>query len=186
MAKCKIVLSLLLQSGTLMWSQTQLMKEFASSNLDVYVGGAYTGSNPASSASAGPGGGVDCRVYKWVEIQGDVSAFFATTGVANLTTTVDYLVGPRISKPRSSSRLSPFADFLVGGQSFLNSSTQHTYYYGNGTGFAFAGDGGVDIRLTRRLAVRGEAGFISSRYVTAPTTTTNNRWRAGTFLVYRF
>lgn len=186
MAKCKIVLSLLLQSGTLMWSQTQPMKGLASSNLDLYVGGAYTGSNPASSVSAGPGGGADYRVYKWVEIQGDVSAFFATSGVANLTTTVDYLVGPRISRPPSSSRLSPFADFLAGAQTFHNGSTQHTYYYGNGSGLAFAGDGGVDIRLTKHLALRGQAGFISSRYVTAPTTTTNYRWRAGTFLAYRF
>jgi hypothetical protein len=186
MGKCKTVFSLLLQSSALMWCQTQPIKEVAPSSGDFYAGGAYTGSNPASSASAGIGGGGDFRAYKWVELQGDISVFFATSGVGNLTTTVDYLVGPRISKPRSSSRLSPFADFLVGGQSFHNSSSQHTYYYGNGTGFAFAGDGGVDIRLTRRFAVRGGAGFISSRYVTVPTTTTNNRWRAGTFLVYRF
>ena len=186
MGKCKIVLSLLLQSGTLMWSQTQPIKESTSFPGDVYAGGAYTGSNPASSASAGIGGGVDYRVYKWIEIQGDISVFFATSGVANLTTTIDYLVGPRIAKPFSGSRLTPFADFLVGGQSFQNGSTQHTYYYENGTGLAFAGDGGVDFRLTRHLALRGEAGFISSRYVTPPTTTTNNRWRAGTFLVYRF
>jgi len=186
MGKCKIVLYLLLQSGALMWSQTQPIRESTSSRGDLYAGGAFTGSNPASSASAGVGGGVDFRVYKWIQIQGDVSVFFATSGVGNLTTTADYLVGPRIAKPLSGSRVSPFADFLVGGQSFHNGSTQHAYYYGNGTGAAFAGDGGVDFRLTRRLALRGEAGFISSRYATPPTTTTNNRWRAGTFLVYRF
>jgi len=186
MRNVRFIVSFLLLSSTLVWSQVQPLKESTPSAGDFYVGGAYTGSNPASSASAGVGGGVDYRVYKWIEVQGDITAFFATSGVANLTTTVDYLVGPRVSKPPSGSRFNPFADFLVGGQTFHNGSTQHTYYYGNGSGLAFAGDGGVDIRLTRHLALRGEAGFISSRYATAPTTTTNNRWRAGTFLVYRF
>jgi hypothetical protein len=132
------------------------------------------------------GGGADFRVYKWIAIEGDVSAFFATSGVANLTTTVDYLVGPRIARPLSVSRLNPFAHVLFGGQTFHNGSTQHTYYYGNGNGVAFAADGGADIRLTRHLAFRAQAGFISSRYQTAPIITTNYRWRAGTFLVYRF
>lgn len=181
-----IFLSLLIQSGALLWSQTEPPKPSASPHGDLYVGGAYTGSNPASNASAGIGGGADFRVYKWVEIQGDVSAFFATSGVANVTTTIDYLVGPRIAKPSSRSRLSPFADFLIGGQSFQNSSTQHSYYYANGTGFAFAGDGGLDIRLAKHLSLRGQAGVISSRYTTPPTTTTNIRWRAGTFLAYCF
>ncbi len=179
-------LSFLLLSGTLAWSQVQPMKESTLSTGDFYVGGAYTGSNPASNFSAGIGGGVDVRVYKWIQVEADISSFFATSGVANLTTTIDYLVGPRISKPISRSRFSPFADFLVGGQTFHNGSTQHSYYYGNGNGLAFAGDGGVDIRLSNHLAFRGQAGFISSNYVTAPTTTTNTRFRAGTFLVYRF
>lgn len=186
MRSFKFFLSFLLLSGTLVWSQAQPTKESTPSTGDFYVGGAYTGSNPASSASAGFGGGVDFRVYRWIEVEGDVSTFFATSGSVNLTTTVDYLAGPRVSKPLSGSRLSLFADFLVGGQTFHNGSTQHTYYYGNGSGLSFAGDGGLDIRMTRHLALRAEGGFISSRYVTAPTTTTNNRWRAGTFFVYRF
>jgi len=187
MGKFKVVLLFLLfESGTLIWSQTQLKNDSTSPHGDVYAGGAYTGSNPASAASAGIGGGADFRVYKWIEIQGDVSAFLATSGAANVTTTIDYLIGPRIAKPPSGSKLSPFADFLIGGQSFQNSSTQHSYYYANGTGFAFAGDGGLDIRLAKHFSLRGQAGFISSRYATPPTTTTNIRWRAGTFLVYCF
>ena len=186
MGNFKFLLLFLLLSGTLIWSQVQPLKESTPTTGDFYVGGAYTGSNPASSASAGIGGGVDCHVYKWIQVEGDFSVFFATSGVANPTTTVDYLAGPRISKPLSGSRFSPFADFLVGRQTFHNGSTQHTYYYGNGSGMAFAGDGGVDVRLTRRLGLRGEAGFISSQYLIAPSTTTNNRWRARTFFVYRF
>jgi hypothetical protein len=187
MRKFKVVLLFLLfESGKLIWSQTQPPKESATPHGDFYLGGAYTGSNPASNASAGVGGGADFRAYKWVGIQGDVSAFFATSGVANVTTTIDYLIGPRIAKPPSGSRLSAFADFLVGGQSFQNSSTQHSYFYTNGTGFAFASDGGLDIRLAKHLSLRGQAGVISSRYATPPTTTTNIRWRAGTFLVYSF
>jgi hypothetical protein len=182
----KFSLSFLLLSGTLAWSQVQPTKESTPSAGDFYVGGIYTGSNPASNFSAGIGGGVDVRVYKWIQAEADFSSFLANSGTANLTTTVDYLVGPRISKPVSHSRFSPFADFLVGGQTFHNGSTQHSYFFGNGNGLAFAGDGGVDIRLSKHLAFRGQAGFISSHYVTAPTTTTNTRFRAGTFLVFRF
>jgi hypothetical protein len=186
MRNFKFVLSFVLLSGSLAGAQAQPTKESTPSTGDFYGGGTFTGSNPASNASAGFGGGVDVRAYKWIEIEGDISTFFATSGSANLTTTVDYLAGPRVSKPLSVSRLSPFADFLVGGQTFHNGSTQHTYYYGNGSGLAFAGDGGVDIRMTRHFALRAQGGFISSRYATPPTTTTNIRWRAGTFLVYRF
>lgn len=181
-----VLLLLLFESGTLMWSQTQPSKESESPHGDFYVGGEFTGSNPASNASAGIGGGADFRVYRWIGIQGDVSVFIAASGVANTTATIDYLVGPRIAKPPSGARLTPFADFLIGGQSFQNSSTQHSYFYTNGSGFAFAGDGGLDIRLAKHLSLRGQAGVISSRYTTPPTTTTNVRWRAGTFLVYRF
>jgi len=183
---CVIFLSLLIQSGALLWAQTQPPKQSASPHGDLYFGGAYTGNNPSSNASGGIGGGVDIQTYEWIAIQGDVSAFLATSGFANLTTAIDYLIGPRIAKPPSRSRLSPFADFLIGGQSFHNSSTQHSYYYANGTGFAFAGDGGLDIRLAKHLSLRGQAGVISSRYTMPPTTTTNIRWRAGTFLVYCF
>jgi hypothetical protein len=186
MRNFKFFLPFLLLSGTLVWSQVQPTKEATPSTGDFYVGATFNGSNPASTASAGIGGGADFRAYKWIEVQVDIGAFYANSGSANLTTTVDYLFGPRISKPPSGSRFSPFADILVGGQTFHNASTQHTYYYGNGSGLAVAGDGGVDIRMTRHLALRGQAGFISSQYVTAPTTTTNNRWRAGTFLVFRF
>lgn len=152
----------------------------------VYAGGVYNGSNPVSNFSPGFGGGVDVRVYKWVQAEADISTFSATAGVANLTTTVDYLFGPRFSNPFSQSRFSPFADLLVGVQTLHNGNAGHSYYYGNGSGIAFAGDGGVDIRFARHLAFRATLGIISSQYATAPTTTNNTRYRAGTFLVYRF
>jgi hypothetical protein len=184
--KGKSVLFFLLLSGLPLCCQTETGKGPSAPSGDLYGGATFTGSNPASNTSAGFGGGVDFRAYKWLEAQVDISGFFATSGVANLTSTVDYLVGPRISNPHSVSRLKPFADFLIGGQTFHNGSTQHSYYYSNGSGLAYAVDGGADIRLTRHLAVRGQAGFISSRYATSPTTTTTYRWRAGTFLVFRF
>ena len=187
MGKCKLILlSLLLQSGTLALSQAHSAKDPGAASWDVYGGGAYIGSNPVSSALAGFGGGVDFLANHWVGGRADISAFRATSGVANTTTTVDYLVGPRIGKPLSGSRLGPFADFLVGVQTFHNGSTQHSYYYGNGPGFALAVDGGLDIGVSKHFAFRGQAGFGSVRYQTSPTATTNTRWRAGTFLVYRF
>ena len=119
MGKCKIVLSLMLQSSALMWCQTQPIKESASSSGDFYAGGAYTSSNPASSASAGIGPAVDFRAYKWVEIQGDISVFFATSGVGNLTTTVDSFGGTADLKLRSKLKTESIRGFL-GGRSIVS------------------------------------------------------------------
>ena len=182
-----VVLLLWLLAGTVAWSQAQPTREYPPTRGDVYVGGAFTGSDPASTASAGLGGGLDFRVLRWIGVAGDFSVYVANSGVANTTTLSDYLVGPRIEKPLSgTARVSPFADFLAGGQSFNNSSSQHSYYYANGSGAAFAGDVGADFRVSRHLALRGQGGFIFSQFSTPPTKTDNTRWRAGTYLVYRF
>jgi hypothetical protein len=120
-----------------------------------------------------------------LEIVGEFDSYVGTAGVANSTTLFDYLAGPRISVNRNS-RISPFADFLAGGQYLHNGSTQHSYYYANGGGAALAAEGGLDVRLTRHLALRAQAGILHSTFATPPTTTSNNGFRAASFLVLRF
>lgn len=182
----KVYLSLLLLSGTLAWSQAQHSEEDPPLYVDIYAGPAFTSGNPAN-ANLGAGGGLCFHAFRWIGVAGEVNAFVGNSGVANTTTLVDFLVGPRLEKPHSrSSRVSPFADFLFGGQSMNNSSTQHTYYYGNGTGIAMAGDGGVDFRLTRRLALRAQGGILYSRFAASPSSVSNTRFRGATYLVYRF
>jgi hypothetical protein len=182
---CKISVSLLLLTCSLASCQVSPHRESADPTTgSIFVGAAFTSNNPANG-TVGIGGGASFHVYRMLEIAGEVDSYFGSPGVANSTTLLDYLVGPRISFNRNS-RLSPFADFMAGGQSLHNSSTQHSYFYANGGGAALAGDGGVDIRLTRHMAVRAEAGFIHSTFATPPTTTSNNRMRAASLLVFRF
>jgi hypothetical protein len=185
MHPCKTSVSLLLLTSSMAFSQVPPHHEAAyPTNGSIFVGAAFTSNNPANG-TVGFGGGASFHVYRLLEIAGEVDSYIGSPGAENTTTLLDYLVGPRISLNRNS-RLSPFADFMAGGQSLHNSSNHHSYYYANGGGAAFAGDGGVDIRLARHLAVRAEAGIIHSNFATPPTATSNNSMRAESYLVFRF
>ena len=182
---CKTSVSLLLLTCSLAWCQVSPHHESANpTNGSIFVGAVFNTNNPGNG-TAGLGGGASFHVYRMFEVVGQFDSYVGTSGVANTTTLFDYMVGPRISMNRDS-RLSPFADFMAGGQYLHNGSTQHAYYYGNGGGAALAADGGTELRLTRHLALRAQAGFIHSTFATPPTTTSNNRLRAATFLVFRF
>lgn len=177
--------SLLLLTCTLAPCQVSPHQEASDrANGSIFVGAAFTSNNPANG-TVGLGGGASFHLYRMLEVLGEFDSYVGTGGAANTTALFDYLIGPRVVFAHSS-RLSPFADFMAGGQYLHNGSTQHSYYYANGGGAAVAADGGIDIRLTSRLALRTQAGFIHSVFATPPTTTSNNRMRAGSFLVYRF
>jgi len=154
---------------------------------DLFAGASFNGSNPSSNTTVGVNGGADFRIVGPLGIEGQVGWFSAGNGAANTTMIVDYLFGPRV-QTRVSSRVAPLADFLIGGQTLNNSSSQHTYYYTSGSGFAAAGDVGADIRLTHRIALRGQVGFIFSNFAVSGGggPVGNYRWRAGTNLIYRF
>jgi hypothetical protein len=182
----RIYISLfLVLSGNQAWSQAHTYGEAVPSNGTFHVGSAFTGSNPGGG-TVGIGGGVTAQFHRWIGGAAELDFFPGTMG-DGYTTMVEYLVGPRISVPLSpSARITPFGHALFGGQTFNNSSTQHTYYYANGTGGVLAGDGGVDVRITRHLELRGQAGVIHSTFATHPGSTSITSWRAGTFFVYRF
>lgn len=171
---------------SLLFAQSHIRTEAPSSRSDVFVGALFNGNNPASNAGPGILGGVDFRILGPIGADAQVGVSINGTNGDNTITLVDYLFGPRI-QARASNRLAPFADFLVGGQNLKNSSTQHTYYYTNGGGVAAAGDAGADVRLTRRIALRGQFGFVFSNFaVVGAGPIGNYRWRGGVNLVYRF
>jgi outer membrane protein OmpA-like peptidoglycan-associated protein/opacity protein-like surface antigen len=68
-------------------------------------------------------------------------------------TLITYMAGPRVSFHKK--RLTPFAQFLAGGahggDSYFPSGTTYTT---TANSFAFAAGGGLDVRLTRRFALR--------------------------------
>src|SRR5487761_2457507 len=173
----KTSLALSLLSVSMAWCQVHPANEAVPRRGDIYVGPVFTGNLP-SNASAGLGGGVSFHVMPWLPGVGEFNVVVGTSSVANTVVVSNYLFGPRISRPlRNSSRATPFGDFLIGGQALTNSSSQHSYYYGNGGGMAIAADGGLDFGLSRHFALRGEGGYLYSRYATPPTTTSNSRGR---------
>lgn len=179
------VLVFLLGTG---FCQTSLTSESAGRRYEIYGGPVFTGSNPSGDTFGG-GFGVAGNLTRWSGVLGEFTVVRGSCCSVNNITLTDYLVGPRIARPFSaSSHLSPFADVLFGGQTLNNSSNHHSWLYNNGTGPAIAGDGGLDVRLTSRLAIRGELGLVHSRFsrggVSGPVS--NDRWRAATYVVYHF
>jgi hypothetical protein len=184
----RISLALLLLSGALARSQGHPATESQFRRYEIYGGAAFTGSNP-SGATFGGGFGGGGNFTRWAGVLGEFTLVRGSCCVVNNITVTDYLVGPRIAKPFSAaSHVSPFADFLFGGQTLNNSSNHHAWAYGNGSGPAIAADGGLDLRLTSRLMLRGQGGFVHSQFVTFGgfPAVWNDRWRAATYVAYRF
>lgn len=182
-----ISLSILLLSGALAWSQAHPLAESANRRYEIYGGPVFTGSNPSGDTFGG-GFGVAGNFTRWAGVLGELTFARGSCCVVNNITLTDYLVGPRIARPFSaSSHLSPFADVLFGGQTLNNSSNHHSWQYNNGSGPAIAADGGVDVRLTSRFSFRGQIGLVHSRFsVFGSPAVYNDRWRAGTYVVYHF
>lgn len=98
----------------------------------------------------------------------DAEFDFARDGGYHDATDFGYRFGPRFNII-SGHRITPFAEFLVGG---AHLHAVNTRYAGPGTftgtsswnGFSFLTGGGVDIRLTRRFGLRGQAGVASVPY----------------------
>ncbi len=183
-----ISISALLLSGTLAWSQAHPMSESGYRRYEIYGGPVFTGSNPSGDTFGG-GFGVAGNFTRWAGVLGEFTLVRGGCCVVNNITLTDYLVGPRVAKPFSaSSRLSPFADVLFGGQTLNNSSNHHSWLFNNGSGPAFTADGGLDVRLTARVAFRGQLGLVHSRFSQSGGLgpASNDRWRAATYVVYHF
>ena len=140
-------------------------------------------------------GGLDVRISRRVFVAVDVNEFHdQSLSPVNPTSETVYLFGPRYLVPiHPNSRTSIFGEFLLGGDTFHNGGQAYTYAYNSATGFAFAGDGGLDYALSRHLSTRFEGGYLRStlHYSTyggpvSPATTANNRGRFAANLVYRF
>ncbi len=184
----RLFLACLLLTGGFAWSQGHAATESDNHRWEIYGGPAFTGSNPSGDTFGG-GFGVGGNFLRWFGALGEFTLVRGTCCGVNNITLADYLVGPRIAKPFSrSTRVSPFADFLFGGQSLSNSSNHHAWFYGNGSGPAMAADGGLTLRLTNHLALRGQMGYVYSRFATSGglPPINNSRWRAATYVAYRF
>jgi outer membrane immunogenic protein len=103
---------------------------------------------------------------------------------AGLTLT-SYLVGPRYAW-HYGQLVSPFAQALVGGAHASGDVTSvRSGVAEPANSFAVAAGGGTDIRLTRRLAARGQMDYLLTRFSNGVNDHQNNL-RVSVGVVYRF
>ena len=159
----RVFIGLLLLCSLPAWSQVHDANEADARHWQIYGGPTFSGDNP-SGATFGAGFGIAGNFSRWVGAGGEFTFIRTTCCVVNNIVVTDFLVGPRFARPFGHSRVSPFADFLFGGQHLSESSDHHSLFYNSGSGPAVAADGGLDLSLTRRVAFRGQAGYLYSRF----------------------
>lgn len=121
------------------------------------------------------GGSVSVAVNpkRWLGLVADVGGYHAAP-FNNSLNTVTYLFGPRFSYRRGS-KLTPFAQVLVGGAHLSGS--------GNSTnGLAVSAGGGLDLGVSNHLALRTQVDYIGIR----PNIYILNSVRGSLGIVYRF
>lgn len=177
--------------------------------IEVYGGYAYVNGPQASSNRTslnGWQGSATFNVNRWAGIAADFGGFYGSdrsvleppavpcppfcsgVGFSANSSVYTFLIGPRFYYRRD--RLAPFAEFLLGGAH--SGTTTHligtippgfpsSYTAGNSS-FAFATGGGVDYRLSKHFAWRGEIDYLQTRFVS----THQNNVLVSTGLVFGF
>jgi hypothetical protein len=113
----------------------------------------------------------------WLGLAADFGGYHKSQGGATFNT-YSYLGGPRFSY-RKSGRIVPFAQIMFGG---ARGTLGGTVGSGATNGFAFSAGGGVDLGLTRHLALRPQLDYIGMRF----SNNTINTVRGSLGLVFRF
>jgi Outer membrane protein beta-barrel domain len=117
------------------------------------------------------------NLNRWFGVAGDFGAYHASPfGVSANTYT--YLLGPRFSYRRAS-HVTPFAQVLLGGAHLTAAGGGSS---GSANGFAYSGGGGMDLGISKHLALRPQFDYIGIR----SGSTTLHTGRASFGIVFRF
>jgi outer membrane immunogenic protein len=114
---------------------------------------------------------------RWLGFAADFGGYHKNQGGVTFNT-YTYLGGPRFSY-RKSSRVTPFAQVLLGG---ARGSLSGFGGSGSTNGFAYSAGGGVDLGLTKHLALRPQLDYIGMRF----SGNTVNTVRGSFGIVFRF
>jgi outer membrane immunogenic protein len=107
-----------------------------------------SGFAPSESVNLNGGGGqVEYNLNRWLGAVGDFTGYYGTTNGGS-GGAFSYLFGPRVNWRRD--RFTPFAQVLLGGFA----STSGIATSGLQNHFALAAGGGVDIQVTKLIAIR--------------------------------
>jgi hypothetical protein len=182
MRRTGLFLLALLQAATLAVAQAPTETQTPTPTLtrvSAFVGYSYFNTNlsPVGRASTyGWEATGEVKLYRWVSVVGDIDTHygsqgfpicqvFPNSGQVCSTYTADFiernfLAGPRVSMPIGNLR--PFAHVLVGG-AHINAGP----FAGTDSSFAADVGGGVDFKLTRRLAWRFQGDYIRTQFFSA-------------------
>jgi opacity protein-like surface antigen len=194
MVRCKWTLCLLIfatgLAGTAGQSQTKAANGSAPVNEDVYGGYSVVPNSFTLGVANGWNAGADIG-YHHIAAALDFGQYFSSNSFGASSKTFTFLVGPRIWIPvRRSSRVMPFGDVLLGGAYASNSGFASTQLFSSNWEFAWAADGGIDYRVTPRVSIRAQGGYLYTRYTTADNQVQQffpaSHARISTGVVYRF
>ena len=135
----------------------------------------------------GGNGSVAFNFGRWFGVAGEVAGYTAgnVRGSGQSLRLTTYAVGPRLTL-RTSSRFTPFAEGLVGGGHASGSLYTSSGGLGSNSAFVAIVGGGIDVRVTRRVAIRAfQAEYLFSKFLNGINNRQNNL-RLGAGIVFRF
>lgn len=139
------------------------------------------GQGAPSQGCQGFSGNGAVNVNRWLGIAGDFG-YCKVTGLPSGTSShsINYLFGPRVSF-RNYGRVTPYVQFLLGGDHATVSATG--FGSASNSAFGFTMGGGFDARLSPHVSLRAiQFEYFATRFGG----TTQNNLRIQTGLVYRF
>lgn len=148
--------AVLLMSGSFVLAQAARESGATRPSLEVSGGFALSGGgtlDPGMGFTAG----FDARVQGPFYLAAETTWLNESHEAAYGSTDMAILAGPRY---RLGGATALFADFLAGGDVFINKGQAYTHQYNDGKSFALAADVGADIAWGRHLALRPEGGFF--------------------------
>jgi opacity protein-like surface antigen len=166
--------------------------------IEVFGGYTYVTSDFSLVSSGGASGwnaSANFKVRPSWGVVADFSGFYPSSSPCSLPCSVSgksytFLFGPQASLTRG--RISPFARFLFGGSHVSLPSVQGTSVtspFSSNSAFSLAAGGGVDLSVTRRIALRGQLDWLHTRFKGAggvQVALQNNVARIATGVVFQF
>lgn len=170
----------------------------SSDRLEVFGGYSYVNQDFSLTGPHGLNGWNASATFKAIRHVGVVADFagyypgfnVGCSGCGQSAKIYTVLFGPQVSF--SAGRVRPFARFLLG-DSHVHTAMDglpdsHTFSSNNS--LTFGAGGGVDVRLTRRFALRGQVDWLHNRFQTQDNQRSNeiipNVARISTGIVFRF
>jgi opacity protein-like surface antigen len=137
---------------------------------DLFGGYSYFRANPEKFNLNGWNASATANITDWFGVEGDFSGHYGAPGIfgfqipyVNINSHT-FMAGPKLTY--RSNKIEPFAHFLIGA---ARASTGAFGYSVSDTALAAAVGGGIDINVSKSLAIRAiQADYLMTRFQTVP------------------